>query len=175
MGVCFCKKKTSSIPFANILTTKHHICIIQTNVVMKIANKLPPFSICRDRHSLKVNGIDFFCNCASEGPRPPVWHIQEAFCALSYYRNRQFHNKEDQAFGNAPCLAVFSTPPASGGPRDTGQGVGVDCLFFVRRLAMPDSDKPNIVPRLLFCRFFTGPDGTTGPLSPPGCYISANA
>ena len=31
-----------------------------------------------------------------------------------------------------------------------GQGVGVDCLFRTRRLAMPREDKPNIVLRFFY-------------------------
>ena len=41
-------------------------------------------------------------------------------------------------------LVVYPLPDEG---LDNGQGVGVDCLFRIRRLAMPREDKQNIVLR----------------------------
>ena len=62
----------------------------------------------------------------------------KAFRALSSQGNRQFHHTKEKAVTERSCLSYIHSPTRG---IDIRYGVGVDCLFRVRRLAMPLGDK----------------------------------
>lgn len=52
-------------------------------------------------------------------------------------------------------MLVVYPLPGKGKSSDIRVGVGVDCLFQSRRLAMPREDKLNIVPRFFYVHFLS--------------------
>ena len=57
-------------------------------------------------------------------------------CFILYSKIHQNFNTRDNAVGKTPMLVVYPLPD-KGRNRYIDNGVGVDCLFRVGRLAMP--------------------------------------
>lgn len=81
-------------------------------------------------------------------------YFQEAFFALSDGQNRQILTSADRAVQKRSLSCRTYPLPRRGGSIYTGQGVGVDCLFWSKALASRDHDKLNIVPRFFRALMF---------------------